>query len=163
MELFTKNLPHIFLILGTDMAGKDHVANVVMDAAQAADGHTGVGGEPHGHSPVGLCPGPSAYPHRGHPHSNEHSPVVSDHGAPNLRCGLATAGFSLHTKPILFHSTFFLLPFSPTFFKSYHERQSPSLEKLATWFTFKRRTDAHEHGVFSPAPCRHHKQVSLQP
>jgi hypothetical protein len=36
MELFTDNSPQTILILGTDMAGKDHVANVVMDAAQAA-------------------------------------------------------------------------------------------------------------------------------
>ncbi len=34
--MITSNFPHTLLILGTDMAGKDHCANVVADAAQAA-------------------------------------------------------------------------------------------------------------------------------
>ncbi len=34
--MFTEKPPQTILILGTDMSGKDHVANVVADAAQAA-------------------------------------------------------------------------------------------------------------------------------
>lgn len=34
--MLTNNFPHTLLILGTDMAGKDHCANVIADAAQVA-------------------------------------------------------------------------------------------------------------------------------
>jgi len=35
-SVLTKNFPPTLLILGTDMAGKDHLANIVADAAQSA-------------------------------------------------------------------------------------------------------------------------------